>query len=742
MFHPIVRSRATLARCSVLCLLAFGLPRFGWAESATGAISGRVLSAAGAPASDAEVRLIDLRRSASPGADGAFRFGDVPAGDYLIEATSPTLGGAVDRVQVAAGETATVELRLDLAVHRDEIVVTAGPDARSQFELAQATTVLADDDLARKVRGTIGETLAEEPGVAANSWGNGASRPVIRGLGGDRIRVLESGLGSGDASTTSPDHAVSFDPELASRIEIVRGPATLLYGGSATGGVVNVIDGRIPDALPGRPIGGSVDLRAGSNADERVGAASLDGGLGSFAWHVEGVKRKADDYSSGAGKVGNSALDAESKGVGLSYVSDRGFLGVSYATFDTVYGSPLEDEVRIDLAQKRADLRGEIDRPVAGLSAVKVRFGTTDYEHVELEGGEVGTRFLNDSWEGRMEAVQQTVGRLSGSFGVQLSKRDFSAIGEESFVPPTTTDNQALFTFQEISVGPLRYQLGARYERQTVVAEVASEETTARIDRDLSGLSASLGAVWLPNDDWSLGASLARSVKLPNAEELFSNGPHIATGAFEIGDPVLREEVNLGLDLSLRKRTGRLTGEVSLFANRFDRFIYESFTPEFTEGEEPLQIVRFVARDAEFRGAELSAVYRLYHGEPNHLDLEGGADFVHASLRGASNDPLPRIPPARYRLALHYRGGRFEAKVEGVRAARQDRVAAFETPTEGYDLLNADLSYRFLVGNTVLDLLLRGTNLTDALARNHVSFLKDVAPLVGRNVSLGVRLGF
>lgn len=733
--------RSVLARRSFLWILALGLAFAGRAEGATGAtgaITGRVLSVSGAPAADAEIRLIDLRKAVSAGSDGSFRFDGIAAGDYLIEAVSPSSGGAVDRVSVADGETATVELRLDLTVHRDEIVVTAGPEARSQYELAQATTVLDSDDLARKVQGTIGETLAGEPGVSSNSWGNGAGRPVIRGLGGDRIRVLQSGLGTGDASTTSPDHAVSFDPELAERIEIVRGPATLLYGGSATGGVVNVIDGRIPSVLPGRAIGGLVDLRAGSNADERVGSASLDGGLGRVAWHVEGVKRKADDYESGEGRVGNSALDAESTGVGLSYVADRGFLGVSYSTFDTLYGSPLEEEVKIDLTQKRADLRGELDRPLAGLSALKVRFGTTDYEHVELEGEEVGTRFLNDSWEGRIEGVQQTFGRLSGSFGLQVSQRDFSAIGEESFVPPTTTDNQALFTFQEISAGSLRYQLGARYERQTVEAR----GETGGVDRDHSGLSASVGAVWLPNEDWSLGLSLARSVKLPNAEELFSNGPHIATGAFEVGDPTLGEETNLGFDLSLRKRTGRLTGEISLFANRFDDFIYESFTDEFTDEEEPLQIVRFIARDAEFRGAELSWVYQLYHGEPDHLDLEGGADFVRANLRGASDDPLPRIPPTRYRLALHYRGDRLQAKVEGVRAARQDRISEFETPTEGYDLLNADLSYRFLLKDTVLDLILRGNNLTDELARNHVSFLKDAAPLTGRDVSLGVRLAF
>ncbi len=709
----------------------------------TGEVFGQVQRTDGSPAAGVEVRIVDLRRTTKTDAEGAFRFSALPVGDYLIEAMSSTWGGAVDRVTIAAGASTEATLRLDLTVHRDEIVVTASPDLRSQNELVQATSVLDADDLSRSLRSTLGDTLAELPGVSSSSWGGGASRPVIRGLGGDRIRVLDAGVGTGDASTTSPDHAVSLEPALAERIEVVRGPATLLYGSSATGGVVNVLGGRIPSELPGKALSGTVDLRTGSAAEEKSGTAGFSGAFGRIAWHVEGAKRETEDYESPEGTVANSFSEADSAALGLSYIGDHGYLGLSTSRFETQYGSPIEEEVSIDLEQKRFDLQGEWNRPSGFLKAIKVRAGSGDYEHVELEGDEIGTLFLNDGWEARVEAVQRARGPLTGSFGVQVLRRDFEAIGEEAFVPPTRTDSWAAFTFQEITTGALRWQLGARYESQEVEADI--EE--GRAARDENGLSGSLGAIWAPNDDWSLGLALSRSIKLPNSEELFSNGPHLATGNFEIGNPNLDRETNLGIDLTLRKRTGRFTGEVSLFRNRFDNFIFENFTGEILEPEEGeeegegLRVLEFAQRDAEFTGAEFSGVVELFHGEPHHWDAEFGADFVRAEFTDGNGD-LPRIPPARYRLALHYRGDRLQGRIEGQRVEKQDRIGTLETPTDGYSLLNADVSYRLFVGAAIVDFLVRGSNLTDELARNHVSFIKDVAPLAGRDITLGLRLSF
>ncbi|HEX6904912.1 MAG TPA: TonB-dependent receptor [Thermoanaerobaculia bacterium] len=770
MNHPIPR----WAAIGLLAVLMHqGTLRAQVTPAVRGTIEGKVTASDGAAVDDAEILMAELRRRTRAGADGTFRFEGVPAGTYLLEAVSSRYGNAVDRVTVDAGGTSRVELVLDLTVHRDEILVTASPDVRSRYEVAQPTSVLSEEELQQRLQPTLGETLGKEPGVSSTFFGQGASRPVIRGLGGDRIRVLESGVGSGDASTTSPDHAVSIDPMTAERIEVLRGPATLLYGSSAVGGVVNVIDNRIPDEMPGAKIEGTAELRGGTVSDERGGTARLEGGLGRFAWHVGYLKREADDYEipgfaesaalraaegeegeegeEAFGFVPNSATESESEAVGLSYIGDNGFVGVSVSGLDTLYGIPggahghehegeegegeAEEEapVRVDLEQRRYDLRGSITRPLGIFRGVNVRLGVTDYEHRELEGDEVGTRFLNDSWEGRFELLQNALGPLSGSIGFQALSRDFEAIGEEAFVPPTRTDSWAVFAFEEVTRGAWRFQLGGRYENQDVEAE------TEGVDhRSLSGLSGSLGVVYGIGDDYSLGLSLARSTKLPNAEELFSNGPHIATRAFEVGDPNLDEETSLGVDVTLRKSNGPLTGELTFFTNRFDDYIFEQATGEEEDG---LPVFQYVQRDAEFHGAELSGVWELFHGEPDHLDLEFGADFVRAELRD-TGEPLPRIPPRRYRLGLHYRGERLSGLIEGIQAEDQDRVSQFETPTGGYTLLNASVGYRFLTNVAVYDLLLRGTNLTDEEARTHVSFLKDFAPLPGRDVSLSLRVTF
>lgn len=759
--------------------------------AATGTVAGTAFDHDGHRATDGEAILVDLRRRVDLAGDGTFRFADVPAGNYLLEVRSPTLGTGLARVEVAAGETLEIEISLDKSVLADELFVTASADPRSQLEVAQPTSVLAGAELDLKRQATLGETLADEPGVSSTYFGPGASRPVIRGLGGERVRVLTDGVGSGDAAGLSPDHAVSADPLAAERIEVIRGPATLLYGSSAVGGVVNVLDGRIPSYVPGQAMTGQVEVEGGSVSDSRAGAASLDGGLGrpgggGFAWHVDYSRRETDDYEipgfgpldpeereeSEPGLLANSALETESGALGASWVGDRGYFGVAVSGFDTLYGIPghgheheegeeheedeeheegeehEEDEegVSIDLEQRRVDLRGEIT-DLSGtvgqglFRGLKLRLGVADYEHVELEGAEVGTRFDNESWEARLELVQRRRGRLSGSIGLQGSSSDFVAIGEEAFVPPSVTDTLALFTFQEVELrDDLRLQLGARVESQEIDPEsAANRPLEARSGEALSG---SAGLVWDVGDRWSVGASAARTERQPNATELFALGPHAATRTFEIGDPGLDDETSLGLDLSLRKRRGRLTGVVNLFANRFDGYIFEAFTGEV---EDDLDVVRFSQRDADFYGAELDAVARLAEIADGHLDLTFGVDLVRGELERAGpgeSEDLPRIPPLTGRLGLEFHHGPYRAGVEVTRAEEQDRVATNETPTDGYTLLGATFSYRLFLGTTVTDVIVRGRNLTDEEARNHVSFLKDEAPLPGRDVSVALRVSF
>jgi iron complex outermembrane receptor protein len=581
-------------------------------------------------------------------------------------------------------------------------------------------------------------------------------------------------VGVGDASSTSPDHAVSLSPLSAKSIEVVRGPATLLYGSSAVGGIVNVLDDRIPDSAPDRAVGGLVELLGASVNDEWGGGASLKAGRGPLVFHGGFDRRASTDMKipgfaesealraqeegehaeeeEAFGVLPNSAVETTSGSVGAAYVGRSGFFGASWAGFDSLYGVPgghgheeeapaeggafAEEEgpVRIDMRQRRLDLRGARSEPFGAFRAAKVRFGVADYEHQELEGEEVGTRFLNDSWEGRLELLHKQVGVLAGSFGAQISSRDFEAIGAEAFVPPTETRAFALFAFEELGRGSWRGQFGGRFEHQNVRAlgEVG-------LERSYDGASGSAGLVYRGKGGLGAGVTLAYSEKLPNAEELYANGPHIATRAFEIGDPDLGKERSLGLDLSLSKRAGPVTGQVAFFLNRFDGYIYEELTGEEEEG---LQVVRFVQRDAVFRGFEASAAVELLHAEPRHVDLEVQADHVRANLRGGSEDPLPRIPPFRYGAALHYQDAHLDGRFEVRGAGEQDRVSATELPTDGYTFLNASLAYRFFVGRTILQLRLQGNNLTDEEGRNHVSFLKDQVPLPGRDFRASVRVLF
>lgn len=697
-------------------------------------ISGKVTSTDGRPVSGAHLRIVELSRHTDAGPDGAYRFDALPRGSYLIEAKSDRFGVNVVRVESPASGATVVDIVLTVAAHQEAIVVTSGLDASALAETAKPITVLAGIDLASRMKSTLGETLAEQPGVSSTSFGPGASRPVIRGMGGDRVRILQGGVGTADASNTSPDHAVSFDPLSAEQIEVVRGPATLLYGSTAIGGVVNVIDGRIPEAKAERAVGGVVDLALGSVSDEKQGGASLQGRRRGFAWHADVLHRTTGDVQVPLeeGSVPNSATENTSGSVGASMVGDRGFFGANAAVFNTNYGIPSEDRVTIDMKQRRLDLKGAIREPFGAFRGLKVRIGLSDYEHSELEGAEVGTRFENQGYEGRVEFLHKDLGALKGAFGIQAQGRDLTVTGEEAFLPPSQTRSLAAFVLEEFGTGRTRLALGGRVENQAVDLDRGDSRT-------MTGVSGSAGLTVRARDGLAFGLTLSYSERLPGAEELFSDGPHAATHAYEIGDPGLAKEKSLGFDASVKKSGGTVTGEVSLFRNAFTGYIFEQFTGEEID---ELQVVQYVQRDATFWGFEARAAFEVLEAGDRHLSLEGAADYVRAEV-DPTNDPLPRIAPMRLGAAIHYRDSRFDARGEVRRTEAQDRVSKFETPTEGYTFLNATVSYRIFGGSrTVTDLLLRGTNLTDSLGRNHVSYLKDVAPLPGRDIRAAVRFRF
>jgi iron complex outermembrane receptor protein len=745
----------TLSRGAVtLAALLFATTLFA---QNTAVITGRVITADNKPVSDATVTLLELRRTVKVTSDGSFRFDALPAGHYHLHAESTRIGNSVGDAELAAGQTLAVEIVMDPAVHYEEIVVSAGPDARRASEVYQPVNVMAQEEIAEQLQPTLGETLNREPGVASTYFGPGSSRPVIRGLGGDRIRILEEGVGTGDASNVSPDHAVSVEPAKAQQIEIVRGPATLLYGSNAVGGLVNVIDNRVPAQVPAEKLTGALDLRLGSVANERSQALTLDGGLGSVAWHLDLSNRDAgdveipgpadafDDPAEFDGKLANSSLEARSGTLGASWVGSRGFFGAAVTGFSTNYGVPghahheeeeegegVEEEsaVRIELDQKRLDLRGELTE-LGPLANVRLRIGLNDYQHNEIEGGVVGTRFTNERLETRIEARHRPLGAVKGVFGVQFANNDFAAIGDEAFVPPNTIDTRAVFAFEETTRGRFDFQFGARWEQQDISAAGAAP------DRSFAGVSVAGGTIFHPAERYAVALSLARTVRMPTASELYANGPHLATRQFEVGDVSLSEETSLGIDVSLRKTAGRVKGQINLFRNSFDGYIYDQPTGQEEDG---LPRFQYVQNDARFSGVELETHTELWHEGEHHLELELGGDYVRGRL--IDGDDLPRVPPMRASLGLHYQRGQLAASVEAWRYATQRRVAELEQPTPGYTLVNASLSYRILSERVVHDLLLRATNLTDELARSHVSPLKESVPLPGRDVTLAYRATF
>jgi len=682
-----------------------------------------------------------------------------------LSLSSLLLGASLASAQAPANASPAQE-----PVNLENFVVTASPFQRAQDEVAQPTSVLAGQRLTLARQTTLGETLANEPGISSTAFGPGASRPVIRGLGGDRIRVLQGGVGTLDASVVSPDHAVSLDPLLVQRIEVVRGPATLLYGGAAIGGVVNVIDYRLPEELPAAALSSRFETRYGSAAGERAVAGALSGKTDRVAWHFDGFSRNTDDlripgYAEtdalladhdadhdgppAKGRLPNSATESSGGGVGVTYFGEKGHLGLSYSGFKSLYGvpghehedhsaaaAPAEEhgDVRIDLKQRRWDLHGELPAPFAGFTLAKLQVGLADYRHTELEGDEIGTRFTNKAYESRVELQHEPLGAFTGAIGAQVSRSDFAAVGEEAFIPANITESRALFLFEEAVRGAFTWQLGARVEDQ----EISPDRASGLASRSHTGASFSGGVVWKLAPAWSLALSGSRSERAPNAQELFAEGPHAGTGTYEIGDARLGVERAHSLDLSLRKRTGALTGVATVFVTRFDGYIFEE--PTGAE-EDDLPVFKFVQRDARFVGGELELIAHLHESVGHALDLRFMADAVRATNTTA-NEPLPRITPMRTGVGLDYRVGAWSFSTDVRHGFKQDRVAHDETTTDGYTTVGASVAWRFPLGAAEGELFLRGSNLTDETVRLHTSFLKDIAPLAGRDFTVGVRLAF
>jgi iron complex outermembrane receptor protein len=644
----------------------------------------------------------------------------------------------------------------------DEVIVTGIPRDRVVGEIAQSVTVLAGDELARVRASTLGETLANQPGVSSSQFGAGASRPIIRGLAGARVQTLEDGLDTMDAATVSDDHAVSVEPLAADQIEIFRGPTTLLYGSGAVGGVVNTVTTRIPRSAPEDVFSGAVELRGDSVADARGLAARLDGGGDAFAWHLDAATRETGDYEIPGfahadadpedvfGVVENSATQTDAAAFGASWLGDKGYLGVSVSAYDALYGVPghhHEEEplpgdppieevaVRVDLEQRRVDLRGGWEELSGAIEGVNVALGINDYEHAELDGDAVGTVFANEATELRVELLHAAAGRWSGAFGMQLGDREFAAIGEEAFVPPVDTETLGVFLVEDVDLESWQLAVGGRLE------SVEHTPSNGLPVYDEQATSFSFGAVRSLGGGHSFVVSAALAERLPVAEELYSDGPHLATGVIQIGDAALRVETAQHLDLGIRGDTEQVDWGVTAFVTQYDAFIYLADTG-VVDSDEELPVFVYSQADADFIGVEAELFAPLLSEGANEVDMRLFADYVQGEL--ASGESLPRLPPWRFGARLEYRNNeRWFVGLEATRYAEQDDIAAFETPTPGYTMISADLRWRFVGAmGTELELFANASNLGDELARKHTSFTKDIAPLPGRNYALGIRSRF
>ncbi len=672
----------------------------------------------------------------------------------------------------------------------EEVIVTA-PVRRSEDELLQGASVLSGAELDRQLRSTIGETLARQPGVSSTSFGPNASRPVLRGFQGERIRVLTDGIGAFDVANTSVDHAVVIDPLLAERVEVLRGPAALLFGSSAVGGVVNVLDARIPRRIPDGGARANAIATYGSAANERSIAGAADVAVGRFVLHADGSYLRTGDLRTGGfilsrparaaalsqvglpqdtdepidfaanaslrGKLPNSAAETWSVGVGASLITDTGQLGVSYSRYDSFYGIPVryatavgqeQEGPRLDVVQDRVDLRGEVETGGGFLDRIRIRVGHAEYRHFERdETGEIATTFRSDGTEGRLELVQADRGGWQGASGVQFFNRQFDAEGEEAFLPRNETNQIGFFTLQSVQLGPVRVEGGVRFEHSDLAARTAVDDPRYfRGKRAFDAVSASLGASYSFSEDLRLGLNLSRTERAPSAEELFSNGAHAGTQAYELGDPDFRVEKSWGVEGTFHAHSGRFSLDASAFYNDFDDFIYEGQVEQSVceAAAAPsgravdLPCFRFQQRAARYYGAEVDASLELgsVGGYRVNADLIG--DYVRATVKGAG--PVPRIPPLRLLGGLEAQGDRLTARVEVERSFEQDRVATFETRTGGFTLVNASLSFKPFGADNRTTLLVSGNNLFDVVARRHASFLKNFAPLAGRDIRATLRI--
>jgi len=733
------------------------------AAQETAVLQGRLLnSLSAAPVGGAIVVLEEGRREAVSDADGMFRFDGLAPGTYHVSVRTTGYSSRRSEVTVPAPTTNPIDVFVDPDLHFQEVASVSG-DVRSQFDTFQPTTVLAGQELTKQLESSLGATLENQPGVSVRSFGPTPSRPVIRGLDGDRVQILQDGQRPGDLSSQSGDHGVSINPSAAESIEVVRGPATLLYGANAIGGLVNVMTNEIP-TKPIQGSSGNFTSDLGTNAKDTGGAGHVQFGNGTFAMNVGGGGRRSDDFATPEGAVANSHSRSGFASVGAAWTGEKAHVGGSYGYEDAKYGIPVVEGGTLQLTPTRHALtfRAGVERLDGAFDAFRATLAYRDYKHQELEGEEPGTLFTNETTELQLMGSHRAVGRMKGSIGGSVLGRAFNAVGAEALSPAVDQGGFAAFVYEEVTWPHVTLQFGGR-------ADHTKYTPLGEPERDFSNASLSGGILLRPaaaDDRLTIAASIAHAARPPALEELFFFGVHQGNFALEVGNPNLKSERALGVDLSLRWRTPRASGEVTYFRNDIRDYIFrrqidheefENRRAEFVRlfgGREPagheahgvgggrdeadIAFVEFVGADALLQGIEAHSDFQI----TSQLSAELGLDVVRGGLKDEDTS-LPRIPPLKFRGGLRYQRNALQVGGQMITAARQDRVSSVvETPTDGYTVLRLYGSYSFQTGGAVSTLTLRLDNATNELYRNHLSLIKDVVPEMGRNVKLVYGLRF
>lgn len=798
-------------------------------------IEGVVLNNKGVAISGAKVSVAGSPSTIKTDDQGRFVIADLVQGSSELHITAPNFAHLIRTVNVSEDIN-----KVSFTLNRSPIEVidvVAAPIHMSVMESASPVSVLAGEELHRLQASTLGDSLDKLVGVHSNFHGNVASTPIIRGLSGPRVQITQNGLDVSDVSRVGPDHAVASEASTATQIEVLRGPATLFYGSGAIGGVVNVVDGRVPTDSTTR---GEWLLETNSADDKRLASFNATTGTDSFAVYVDGYVRETNDYEvpvnpdadhdeSGSDfVVENSAEESNGFTLGASYLFDENFLGFSVETFNREYGIPghshggeeeeeghdhdeeeeehgheEEENVYADLEQTRVQFQSEINLKDSWLQQINLRAGYTDYQHAEIEEGEEGTVFKNQSQEFKADLLHTPYNGWKGGLSFHYKKSDVEATGEEAFTPPSENETFAIAFMEEKHFGDdLLLQFGARVEHVTLKAdnvllpelelhgheedehdheeeghdedehdheEEGHDETRVfAVSHDFTPVSISTGLVWDFTPGYNIGISLSRSERAPSASELLSFGAHIGTGSYEIGalfeqhedgdidlsDEKIELETANNIDLTFRKTEGDVAFVFNAFYNKVDNYYYQINTGFFAESGHDHE------EEEDAHGAEEDEhtdELPVYIFQTDDVTLKGfeaqvawqatdefkatfSSDYVRVKLQNGGD--LPRTPPLRFGTNFSYMTENLNAQLDITRYQKQDDITSFETETDGYTLVDASISYNLQVLNHDMSVFLKGTNLTDTEARVHSSFLKDLAPRPGRSFAIGIRGSF